>query len=135
MKIKLKTILKLWKMMIWKCKNGFGVDNIYMYNVYKEVNIMDDTIIEIIYWDRAQGILMKKSKEEKQIDNEIKMNKHEEKLRELIDKVYSDRLKKQLNKYVDLTFEDLLARDSATMEKYYKQGFKDGMNLNKECIC
>ena len=25
---------------------------------------MDDTIIEIIYWDRAQGILMKKSKEE-----------------------------------------------------------------------
>ena len=72
---------------------------------------MDDTIIEIIYWDRAQGILMKKSKEEKQIDNEIKMNKHEEKLRELIDKVYSDRLKKQLNKYVDLTFEDLLARE------------------------
>ena len=48
---------------------------------------------------------------------------------------YSDRLKKQLNKYVNLTFEDLLARDSATMEKYYKQGFKDGMNLNKECIC
>ena len=77
-----------------------------------------ETILESIYWDREQGVLAKRSEYEKEISYEIKQNGNEDKLRELINKLHSERLK----------------IETATLDKYYKQGFKDGINLLIECI-
>lgn len=93
-----------------------------------------ETILESIYWDREQGVLAKRSEYEKEISYEIKQNSNEDKLRELINKLHSERLKKKIDKYLDLTLEDMLKIETATLDKYYKQGFKDGINLLIECI-
>ncbi len=92
------------------------------------------TLLETIYWDREQDVLGKRSEYEKEISYEIKREGNEEKLRELIEKLYNQKLKKNINKYLDLTLEDMLKKESATLDKYYKQGFKDGINLLIECI-
>ena len=35
---------------------------------------------------------------------------------------------------LDYAFEDVSKRYCAILEKYYKQGFKDGVNLIVECV-
>lgn len=94
-----------------------------------------ETLLESIYWDREQGELTKKSEYEKEVRNEIQLNNNEDKLREFIDKkIYNKKLNKKFNYLLDLTLEDMLKRESATLDKYYKQGFKDGINLLIECL-
>ena len=93
-----------------------------------------ETLLESIYWDREQGDLANRSELEKEVSYEIQKDGNEEKLRELIDKIYNQRLRNKIDKYLDLTLEDMLKRESATLDKYYKQGFKDGINLLIECI-
>lgn len=93
-----------------------------------------ETFLESIYWDREQGVLANRSELEKEVSYEIQKDGNEEKLRELIDKIYNQRLRNKIDKYLDLTLEDMLKRESATLDKYYKQGFKDGINLLIECI-
>jgi hypothetical protein len=93
-----------------------------------------ETLLESIYWDREQGVLTTRSEFEKEVSYEIKKDGNEEKLRELIDKIYNQRLRNKIDKYLDLTLEDMLKKESATLDKYYKQGFKDGINLLIECI-
>ena len=39
-----------------------------------------------------------------------------------------------MSNLLDLTLDDRLKKDGATLDKYYKQGFKDGINLLIECI-
>ena len=41
---------------------------------------------------------------------------------------------KKISNLLDLTLDDRLKKDGATLDKYYKQGFKDGINLLIECI-
>ena len=94
-----------------------------------------ETLLESIYWDREQGELTKKSEYEKEVRNEIQLNNNEDKLREFIDKkIYNKKLNKKFNYLLDLTLEDMLKRESATLDKYYKQGFKDGINMLIECL-
>jgi predicted metal-dependent hydrolase len=93
-----------------------------------------ETFLESIYWDREQGVLANRSELEKEVSYEIQKDGNEEKLRKLIDKIYNQRLRNKIDKYLDLTLEDMLKRESATLDKYYKQGFKDGINLLIECI-
>lgn len=94
-----------------------------------------ETLLESIYWDREQGELTKKSEYEKEVRNEIQLNNNEDKLREFIDKkIYNKKLNKKFNYLLDLTLEDMLKKESATLDKYYKQGFKDGINLLIECL-
>ena len=95
----------------------------------------EETLLNSIYWDREQGKPAKRSEYEKEISDEIKRDGNEEKLRELIDtKIYNKKLCKKLNYLLDSTFEDFLKMENATLDKYYKQGFKDGINLLIECI-
>lgn len=96
--------------------------------------MLKETLLESIYWDREQGVLANRSELEKEVSYEIQKDGNEEKLRELIDKIYNQRLRNKIDKYLDLTLEDMLKRESATLDKYYKQGFKDGINLLIECI-
>lgn len=93
-----------------------------------------EKMLESIYWDREQGVLSKLSEGEKQVMREIEKDGNEEKLRELIEKVYNQKLSRKINKFLDLTLEDMLKRESETLEKYYMQGFKDGINLLIECM-
>lgn len=93
-----------------------------------------ETLLESIYSDRIQGVLSTRSEYEKEVYYEIKRDGNEEKLRELIDKIYNERLKNKIGKYLELTLDDMLKRESATLDKYYKQGFKDGINLLIDCI-
>lgn len=93
-----------------------------------------EKLLESIYWDREQGELSKRSEYEKEVIYEIKRDGNEEKLRELIEKIYNKKLSKKIDKYLDLTLEDMLKKESATLDKYYKQGFKDGICLLIECI-
>ena len=62
------------------------------------------------------------------------MDGNEEKLRKFIDSIYNQKLKNKINNLLELTLEDMLKRESASLDKYYKQGFKDGINLLIECI-
>ena len=93
-----------------------------------------EKMLESIFWDREQGVLSKLSEGEKQVMREIEKDGNEEKLRELIEKVYNQKLSRKINKFLDLTLEDMLKRESETLEKYYMQGFKDGINLLIECM-
>ena len=93
-----------------------------------------ETLLDSIYFDRDQDILTKKSEYEKEVVFEIKRDGNEDKLRELIDnKIYNKKLSRKINNLLDLTLEDMLKRESAALDKYYKQGFKDGINLIIEC--
>ena len=95
----------------------------------------EETLLNSIYWEREQGKLAKRSEYEKEISDEIKRDGNEDKLRDLIDnKIYNKKLSKKINNLLDVTLEDMLKRESATLDKYYKQGFKDGINLLIECI-
>lgn len=96
--------------------------------------MLKEKMLESIYWDREQGVLSARSEGEKQVIREIQQEGNEEKLRELIEKIYSKKLSRKINKYLDLTLEDMLKRESETLEKYYMQGFKDGINLLIECM-
>lgn len=93
-----------------------------------------EIILDTIYFSREQDILDKKSEFEKQVEYEIKKQKNEEKLRLLIEQVYSKKLSKKIEKYLDLTLEDILKSECTSLDKYYKQGFKDGVNLLIECL-
>lgn len=93
-----------------------------------------ETILDSIFDDRDQGLLAKRSEYEKEIEYEIKMDGNEEKLRKFIDSIYNQKLKNKINNLLESTLEDMLKRESASLDKYYKQGFKDGINLLIECI-
>lgn len=93
-----------------------------------------ETVLDSIFDDRDQGLLAKRSEYEKEIEYEIKMDGNEEKLRKFIDSTYNQKLKNKINNLLELTLEDMLKRESASLDKYYKQGFKDGINLLIECI-
>ncbi len=94
-----------------------------------------ETLLETIYLEREQGELATRSEYEKETSREIRQDGNEDKLRELIDKkIYNKKLCKKLNDLLDYTLEDMLKMESATLDKYYKQGFKDGVNLLIECL-
>ena len=93
-----------------------------------------ETVLDSIFDDRDQGLLAKRSEYEKEIEYEIKMDGNEEKLRKFIDSIYNQKLKNKINNLLESTLEDMLKRESASLDKYYKQGFKDGFNLLIECI-
>ena len=40
----------------------------------------------------------------------------------------------KIEEMLDNTLEDVSKRYCASLEKYYKQGFKDGVNLIVECV-
>ena len=77
----------------------------------------EETILESIFFDREQRVLANVSDEEKNVILEIKRDGNEDKLRKLIEQV-----------------KDVSKRYCASLEKYYKQGFKDGVNLIVECV-
>lgn len=94
-----------------------------------------EKILETIYLEREQNELANRSEYEKETSREIKRDGNEDKLRELIDtKIYNKKLCKKLNNLLDYILEDMLKMESATLDKYYKQGFKDGINLLIECL-
>ena len=105
---------------------------------------MEETLLDEIFWDRDQGVLRCLTKGERQVlddltdkeinvMNQIKFDNHEKKLRNLVHNVRNKKLRKEINNYIDLSMEDLLTREAERQEKYYKQGFKDGVSLIMEC--
>ena len=96
--------------------------------------MIKETLLESFYLDWEQSDLAKRSDFEKKVCYEIDRNGNEERLRKLIDKIYDKKLSKKISNLLDLTLDDRLKKDGATLDKYYKQGFKDGINLLIECI-
>lgn len=96
--------------------------------------MIKETLLESFYLDREQSELAKISEYEKKVCYEIDRNGNEERLRKLIDKIYDKKLSKKISNLLDLTLDDRLKKDGATLDKYYKQGFKDGINLLIEYI-
>ena len=94
---------------------------------------MEETLLEEIYWDREQGVLRYLTNGERQVMDQIELNQHEEKLRKLVHNIRNKKLRKKINTFIDLAMEDLLSREAERLEKYYKQGFKDGVSLIMEC--
>ena len=94
---------------------------------------MEETLLDDIYWDRVQGVLDDLNEQEEKVINQIKFDKNEEKLRKLVHNIRNKKLRKKINNHIDLVMEDLLCREAERQEKYYKQGFKDGVNLIMEC--
>ena len=52
----------------------------------------------------------------------------------MIEQVKEDRLRNKIEEMLDYALEDVSKRYCASLEKYYKQGFKDGVNLIVECV-
>ena len=96
--------------------------------------MLEETILESIYLDREQSKLAERSQYEKEVYYTVKKVGNEEKLRNLISKIYNKRLRTKINNLLELTLEDNLKIESATLDKYYKQGFKDAVNLLIECL-
>ena len=94
----------------------------------------EETILESIFFDREQRVLANVSDEERNVILEIKRDGNEDKLRKLIEQVKEDRLRNKIEEMLDYALEDVSKRYSASLEKYYKQGFKDGVNLIVECV-
>lgn len=93
-----------------------------------------ETILETIFYDREQGVLATRNEKERKICSEIQSEGNEDALRKQIEKIYNKKLRRKINKYLELTLDDMLKRESVALDKYYKQGFKDGINLLIECI-
>ena len=94
----------------------------------------EETILESIFFDREQRVLANVSDEERNVILEIERDGNEEELRKLIEQVKEDRLRNKIEEMLDNTLEDVSKRYCASLEKYYKQGFKDGVNLIVECV-
>ena len=94
----------------------------------------EETILESIFFDREQRVLANVSDEERNVILEIERDGNEDKLRKLIEQVKEDRLRNKIEEMLDYALEDGAKRDCASLEKYYKQGFKDGVNLIVECV-
>lgn len=95
---------------------------------------MEENILREIFLEREQNFLCELSDEEKKAKREIKRIGNEEKLRELINQINNQYLKKRILKYLDLSFEDISKYECVSLEKYYVQGFKDGSTLVIKCI-
>lgn len=94
----------------------------------------EETILEELFFDREQRVLAILNDEERRIIAEIKQDDNEEKLREVMEQIKDERIKRKIDELLDYTLEDVSKRCSASLEKYYKQGFKDGVNLIIECV-
>ena len=94
----------------------------------------EETILESIFFDREQRVLANVSDEERNVILEIERDGNEDKLRKLIEQVKEDRLRNKIEEMLDYALEDVSKRYCAILEKYYKQGFKDGVNLIVECV-
>ena len=89
----------------------------------------EETILESIFFDREQRVLANVSDEERNVILEIERDGNEDKLRKLIEQFKEDRLRNKIEEMLDYALEDVSKRYCASLEKYYKQGFKDGVNL------
>ena len=59
--------------------------------------MLKETILESIYLDREQSKLAKRSEYEKEVYYTVKKTGNEEKLRNLINKIYNKRLRTKIN--------------------------------------
>ena len=94
----------------------------------------EETILESIFFDREQRVLANVSDEERNVILEIERDGNEDKLRKLIEQVKEDRLRNKIEEMLDYALEDVSKRYCDSLVKYYKQGFKDGVNLIVECV-
>ena len=94
----------------------------------------EETILESIFFDREQRVLANVSDEERNVILEIERDGNEDKLRKLIEQVKEDRLRNKIEEMLDYALEDVSKRYCASLEIYYKQGCKDGVNLIVECV-
>lgn len=94
----------------------------------------EEKILDSIFYNREQSTLSNVSGEEKNVILEIERDGNEDKLRKLIEQVKEDGLRNKIEEMLDYSLEDVSKRYCACLEKYYKQGFKDGVNLIVECI-
>lgn len=96
--------------------------------------MVESNILEEIFLDREQEVLSKITEEERMIMDEIKKFNNEEKLKALIKQVEDKNLRKRIDKLYEYAVEDVFKLNSVNLEKYYMQGFKDGVNLILECV-
>ena len=96
--------------------------------------MVESNILEEIFLDREQAVLSKITEEERIIMDEIKKFNNEEKLKALIKQVEDKKLRERIDKLYEYAVEDVFKLNSVNLEKYYMQGFKDGVNLILECV-
>lgn len=96
--------------------------------------MVESNILEEIFLDREQAVLSKITEEERIIMDEIKKFNNEEKLKALIKQVEDKNLRERIDKLYEYAVEDVFKLNSVNLEKYYMQGFKDGVNLILECV-
>ncbi|MBS5854363.1 MAG: hypothetical protein KIC56_03955 [Clostridium sp.] len=96
--------------------------------------MVESNILEEIFLDREQEVLSKITEEERMIMDEIKKFNNEEKLKALIKQVEDKNLRERIDKLYEYAVEDVFKLNSVNLEKYYMQGFKDGVNLILECV-
>lgn len=93
-----------------------------------------EELIDVIYNIQEEGCLAELSEEEKEIINRIKLIDNENLLNIEIDKIENEVVKQTIKKLLKLTLEDISERNSATLKKYHKTGFKSGVRFLIECL-
>ena len=96
--------------------------------------MVESNILEEIFLDRVKEVLSKITEEERMIMDEIKKFNNAEKLKALIKQVEDKNLRERIDKLYEYAVEDVFKLNSVNLEKYYMQGFKDGVNLILECV-
>lgn len=96
--------------------------------------MVESNILEEFFLDREQEVLSKLTEEERSIMDEITKINNEKKLKELINQVEDKNLRERIDKLYEYAVEDVFKLNSVNLEKYYMQGFKDGVNLILECV-
>ncbi len=89
----------------------------------------EEELIDVIYNMQEEGCLAELSKEEKDIINRMKLTENENLLNNEIDKIEDETVKQTIKKLLKLTLEDVSEKNSATLKKYYKTGFKSGVRF------
>ena len=94
----------------------------------------EEELINAIYNFQEDGCLAVQNEEEKEITIRIKTIGNEVLLNREIEKIENEVVKQTIKKLLKLTIEDYSEKNSATLKKYYKTGFKSGVRFLIECL-
>jgi len=92
------------------------------------------SLLDEIFYEREQEVLCKITAEEREVIDKVRQSGNEEKLNVLLEQVTDEELSENLSKAIDFVIDDVSMQLSANLKKYYQTGFKDAINLIKECL-
>ena len=93
-----------------------------------------NSILKSIFEIREQQVLSKMSDEEIKVRKELEKTKNDEKFEDLIKEIKDERLQEKLRNGFDDVSLDIMKLSCCDIDRYYRQGFADAINIVIECM-